>query len=158
MLRIRNPMWKEDIELRGRLEELVRRRYSRSEILTIVKKQYPQYAWSIGTLAIRLDHFSIKYINYDISINEVRDAVSNELDGPGCKLGYRAMTQKIREIHKLNVPRDIVYDMMKDIDPEGLESRGGVGVSRKRKRNKRFISPVSYFLIFKQALHILSLA
>ena len=53
------------------------------------------------------------------------------------------MYQKVREVHGLNVNRDLVYDVMKDICPEGLESRGGVGISKKKKREKRFLSPVS---------------
>ena len=32
------------------------------------------------------------------------------------------MTQKVREIHSLNVPRDAVCEVIKDLDPEGLES------------------------------------
>ena len=53
------------------------------------------------------------------------------------------MTQKVREIHRLNVPREMVYDVMKDISPEGLESRGGVGISKRKKRERQFLSLVS---------------
>ncbi|PFX33558.1 Carbohydrate sulfotransferase 13 [Stylophora pistillata] len=47
------------------------------------------------------------------------------MDGPGQLLGYRSMQQKVREIHGLNVPRDVVYAMMKEVSPEGLQARGG---------------------------------
>ena len=33
------------------------------------------------------------------------------------------MYQKIWQIHELHVPRDVVYDMMFALDPEGLEDR-----------------------------------
>ena len=59
------------------------------------------------------------------------------LEGPG------AFAKKIREVHGFNVPRNIVYNLMADIDPEGLQSRGGVGQPKKRRRNQRFVSPVS---------------
>ena len=147
MQRIRNDTWKEDVNLKQTLIDFVRRQYKRSEVLGIIQKRFPQYAWSICTLANRLKFFDIKYIDYNLEIENVHNAVSNELQGPGCKLGYRAMTRKIREVHQLNVPRDVVYNLMKDIDPEGLERRGGVGESKRRKRNKRFISPVGGFFI-----------
>ena len=37
------------------------------------------------------------------------------------------MHGKIREQHKLAVPRNLVYDVMVMVDPEGLERRGNVG-------------------------------
>ena len=121
----------------------MRRNYRRCEILVSVKKQFSQYAWSISTLANRLKYFGIKYIDHETSVEDVYTAVCTEVNGPGSKLGYRAMTQKVREIHNLKVPRDIVYEVMKDVDPEGLETRRSVGQKKKRARNKRFASPVS---------------
>jgi len=53
------------------------------------------------------------------------------------------MCQKIREVHGLKIPRDVIYDVMKEVNPEGLEARSGVGQSKRKKRNKRFTSPVS---------------
>ena len=143
MQRIRNDNWKNDQDLRQSLERFVRRSYKRCEIVVSVKKQFSQYAWSISTLANRLKYFEIKYTNHETPLDDVYEAVSKEIEGPGSKLGYRAMAQKIREIHHLNVPRDVVYEVMKDIDPDGLEARGNVGQKKGRKRNKRFVSPVS---------------
>lgn len=57
----------------------------------------------------------------------------------------------------MNVSRDLVYNFMKDIFPEGLESRGGVGVSKKKKREKIFLSSVSNYYnhhILSKFLHI----
>ena len=53
-------------------------------------------------------------------------AVKKKISGPGKLLGYRAMHKKIREIHGLNVPRDLVYMVMAKVDPCGLEERGGI--------------------------------
>ena len=55
------------------------------------------------------------------------------MEGPGQYLGYRAMQRKLREQHKLAVPRNLVYDVMGMVDPEGLERRGNVG-QKKRQR------------------------
>jgi len=44
MERIRSDAWKEDNNLKTTLQEYVRRRYKRSEIIVSVKKQFPQYS------------------------------------------------------------------------------------------------------------------
>ena len=61
-------------------------------------------------------------------------AVQTELNGPRKLLGYRAMHIKIRLQHGLNVTRDKVYDVISEFDPEGLETRGGIGGKQKRKK------------------------
>ena len=60
--------------------------------------------------------------------------MENELKGPGKLLGYRAMYKKIRQEYGINVTRDQVYDVMTDLDPEGLRERGGIGAKKKRKK------------------------
>ena len=39
-------------------------------------------------------------------------------------------------IYGLNVTRDKVYDVMYELDPEGLEARGGVGATKKERRKR----------------------
>jgi len=143
MIRIRNSDWKDDAELKENILDFVKRSYTRKEMVCSLSKTFPQYAWSLRTLASRLRHFDIKFIDYNTNIDEVYNAVENEIEGPGQKLGYRCMTQKIREIHGLLVPRDIIYEVMKDVNPRGFEERGCVGVSKRRKRNRRFMSQVN---------------
>lgn len=53
------------------------------------------------------------------------------------------MHQKVREVHGLDVLRNLVYDAMAEINPEGLESRGGIGKPKRPKRNKAFVTNVS---------------
>ena len=48
---------------------------------------------------------------------------------------------KIREVHNLNVSRNLVYAMMEEVDPEGLEERSCVG-KRKRPPKGAFTSKV----------------
>lgn len=141
MSRIRNNTWKDDDALKLHLEELVRRRYLRKEILQDVRKKFPQYAWGCErTLGNRLRSFNIKYIDYGVDIANVFDCVGEEIQGPGGEVGYRALTKKIREIHKLNVPRDLVYNVMATLDPAGLQRRGGVGLKKRKARNRQFVS------------------
>ena len=57
--------------------------------------------------------------------------MKNELDGPGCLLGYRVMQNRLKQEYKLSVPRDMVHDVMFDLDPDGLAARC------RTKRNKK---------------------
>ena len=66
----------------------------RKEVFDFVKRDFPQYSWSMRSLDRRLQHFSIKYINYDVNIRTIQDAVKKEIEGPGQLLGYRAMNAK----------------------------------------------------------------
>ena len=37
------------------------------------------------------------------------------------------MQQKVRDLHGMNVRRDLAYAVMGEADPQGLKARGGVG-------------------------------
>ena len=66
-------------------------------------------------------------MRYDIEVEDVKNVVREEMEGPGQLLGYRAMQRKIREQHQLPVIRNLVYDVMTIVDTAGLERRGHVG-------------------------------
>ena len=77
-----------------------------------------------------MKYFGIKFIDYDTDLGSIEQAVRQEVDGPGRLLGYRALHKKLREVHGLMVLRNMVYTMMEEVDPSGLEERGGVGQSK----------------------------
>ncbi|KAK3754907.1 hypothetical protein QZH41_012651 [Actinostola sp. cb2023] len=131
--RVRNPEWEDDETLKADLAKYVMQNLSRREIVDFLKRDFPQYAWSLGTLSRRLAHFDIKYVRYDIDLKEVENAVREETEGPGQLLGYRALQRKLREQHNLAVPRALAHDVMGIVDPEGLERRGNVGQKRRRR-------------------------
>lgn len=101
---------------------------------TFLRCDFPQYPWSIHSLDRRLRHFKIYYNINSVGIDDVMQAVRNEFKGPGQFLGYRAMYKKIRQEYGLYVSRDKVYNVMHELDPEGLEARGHVGAKKKRKK------------------------
>ena len=148
--RIRNSDWENDEDMRRDLKKYVRQNLRRKEILDFMIADYPMYAWSTRSLSRRLQHFGIKYTDYEIELEDVKNAVKKELDGPGALLGYRAMQQKVREVHGLNASRDLVYAVMGEADPEGLKSRGGIGKTKRPQRTKAFVSGVSFNVLFKQ--------
>lgn len=130
---IRNSDWEDDEQLKSDLQRYVKQNLRRREILDFVRRDFPEYAWSLGTLSRRLVFFGIQYIKYDTDIEEVETAVREEIEGPGQLLGYRAMHKKLREQHNLAVPRDLVHDVMGLVDPEGLQRRGDVGKKKRRR-------------------------
>ena len=69
-------------------------------------------------------------------MGHVEEAVREEMDGRGRLLGYRALHKKVREVHGLKVPRNLVYAMMENVDSSGLEERGGVGQPKRPVRLK----------------------
>ena len=132
----RNDAWKENLQLKEDLQKYVGQLFKREEILSFLVRDYSCYTWSVRSLDRRLRHFGIFYSDTDVTVDDVRQAVSEEIDGPGKLLGYRAMQKKIRQEHELNVPRDLVHAVMYDLDPKGLEARS-VG-SKKRKPKGHF--------------------
>ena len=100
------------------------------------------YAWSYRTLTRRMSFFEIKFINYQLLAGNVALAARKEMQEPGKYLGYRAMTKKIQEVHCMNVLRDLVYEIMSNVNPEVLPARGFVGKSRWPPRRVLFVSMV----------------
>ena len=74
---------------------------------------------------------------YDTLLETVQTAVQKELNGPGKLLGYRALNQKIRMQHEVQVPRNLVLKMLQNEDPEELAF---CRPSSKVKEKKRFYS------------------
>ena len=130
------------------------------EILDLVQIKYPMYVWSPRTLTCRLQYFGIQFADYSVDIDDVhvREAVEEEMNGPGSLLGYRALHQKIREVHGLSVPRNLVYAMMAEVNPQGLEERGGVGKPKRPRRKNAFISNVSKPQLFSSFISLLTQA
>ncbi|XP_028408204.1 uncharacterized protein LOC114530783 [Dendronephthya gigantea] len=124
--------WQEDNELKSSLLSFVEQGLKRTEIISFVERNFPQYTWSIRTLDRRLRHFDIYYQDKYVTVETLRNAVAEELDGPGKLLGYRAL-HKIRQDCHLRVPRDLVHAAMYDIDPEGLDNRAP-GFKKKKQK------------------------
>ena len=130
-----NTTWRENENLEKDLRSHVQKQMQRNEILDYVLRDYPDYSWSLRTLDRRLRYFDIYYINRNISLDEVRNAISNELNGPGKLLGYRAMHLKLRQKYDMNLPRDDVYNLLSEADPEGLAERRPGFKKKKKKGN-----------------------
>ena len=134
---LRSSLWKEDKSSKDDLTLYFQQRLQRSETLSFVSRDYPQYTWSLRTLDRRCTSFGIAR-NGMPEFVELEHAVQEELNGPGRLLGYRAMHNKIRQIHHLNATRDMVHDMMTHLDPEGLQNR--LPCFKKKKAKGSFVT------------------
>ena len=79
MNRIRNNEWQNDEELQSSIKHYVMQNMKRSEVLDFLKRDYPEYAWSLPTLDRRTRYFDIKYINYETTVDEVVTASNTEM-------------------------------------------------------------------------------
>ena len=129
--------WANDENLKHDLQEYVLNNFKRTEVVDFMRKDYPEYTWSRRTLDRRLRYFNISYIDYQTDVDTVKAVVQREVCGPGQLLGYRAMNQKRRCEHGIKVPHNLVYNVMMEMDPEGLEQRSLI---KKRKRTANLFS------------------
>ena len=127
--------WKNDEALRSEMQKLVKQGLKRSEILDFLQTDFAQYPWSIRSLDRRLRYFQLFYNDQEVTVEQVQDAVRTELEGPGKLLGYRLMHKKIRQKYDLYVSRDKVYDVMADLDMQGLAARAPGQKNRQGKGN-----------------------
>ena len=126
--------WHENESLIDSLKRYVKQNLKRIEIIDYMKRDFPKYPWSLSTLARRLKHFGISYIDKEVDLQQVISAVQKELEGPGKNLGYRAMHLKLRTEYHISIPRDLVADVMFDLDPDGVQDRN---VKKKEKKPKK---------------------
>ena len=100
-----------------------------------------KYSWSLITLNTRLRFFKIYCHDKNVTVDEVTETIKKECEGPGQLLGYLAMYHEIRQVHGLNVTRDLVYSATKDVHPEGLENRKPILKKKKTKCTCSSVGP-----------------
>ena len=63
------------------MTQLVQQGLQRIEALDFLKRDFPQYPWSLRTLDRRLRHFDIFYNDKSVEVEDVQTVVGNELKG-----------------------------------------------------------------------------
>ena len=74
------------------------------------------------TLRNRLNEYGLRRRSPNFDINNVRQVMHDLLNGPGNMGGYRSMWHALRT-QGLQVPRRVVEQLMRELDPEGCQSR-----------------------------------
>lgn len=97
--------------------------YSYEEICFFMEKKH-NLNISVRTLKRILQKCGLKRKCIDeASEIEIATAICTELENGGSNLGYRAMWQRLRKVHKLEVKQKTVARLLKNLDPEGVADR-----------------------------------
>lgn len=119
-------------------DELITRYFKQGfayqKILLFLSK-YHGIEISLRTLHTKLRIIGLRRKNNNYDLNAVRHSVQEELDGPGCSGGYRAVWHTLQMEGK-QVPRETVRTLMNELDPEGVQGRRA-----RRLRRRSYYTP-----------------
>ena len=101
--------------------------YSRTAQLLL---KYHDTQMSKSTLKRRLKEYNLKKHNVPIELLHI--TIQREVRGPAASFRYGKIQRHLRSRYKLNILRDNVMNILKEVDPEGTEIRR----SRKLCRRK----------------------
>lgn len=80
------------------------------------------------------DCITLKRRNVLYNIQEVRREIINNLNGPGCSGGYRSHWHSLR-LKGIQVPRRVVEELCRELDPAGCQERKTHRLKRREYRN-----------------------
>ena len=78
---------------------------------------------SVRTLKRRLRSLGLRRKGQLVDEQHLRNVISEEIQGAGKLSGYRSVWHALRLRHGIHVSRHVVAKMMKEIDPDGVETR-----------------------------------
>jgi len=111
-----------------------RKGYEYHAIVNFLAK-FHQINISIRTLKNRLRQYKLLRRTPAFDLDLVRDRILRELSGPGSSSGYRSMWHTLR-LENIQVPRHVVEELMRELDPDGCEQR-----KSRRLQRRRYLSP-----------------
>lgn len=119
------------------MDELLRyyfqKGFSYKNILLFLSK-YHDTEMCMRTLQQRLHYLGLKRRNVLYNIQEVRREIINNLNGPGCSGGYRSHWHSLR-LKGIQVPRRVVEELCRELDPAGCQERKTHRLKRREYRN-----------------------
>ena len=95
---------------------------------------------SLSTLKRRLQTLGLSRRAANVSVDELKEAIQRELGGSGCFVGYRRLWARLRRKGYF-VKRATVMTILRELDPEGVDSR-----KRKRLRRRTYEAKGSNFV------------
>ena len=98
-------------------------------------EKYHNIKMSVRTLKTRLRQYDLKRKQPSYDLDHVRERICQELSGPGSQKGYRSMCHTLR-LENIQVPRHVVAQLMREIDPNGCEQR-----KSRRLTRRKYLSP-----------------
>ncbi len=121
------------------MEDIIRgyfkKNYSYKTILKLLEK-YHGIKISRSTLLNRLKEYGLQRRRNVVDRDRVRQCTVQEVDGSGGNLGYRAMWRRLQSKHGVQVPRLVVQNILRQVDPEGSKLRRA-----NRLRRRSYLNP-----------------
>ena len=124
----------DECDERAIITRYFRKGFEYERIVELLGKEH-QIAMSIKTLKNRLREYNLKRRDLIWDEAHVRQEIAEVLNGPGCMGGYRSVWHTLR-IKGIQVPRNVVQTIVKELDPEGCSLR-----KCKRLKRRKFTSP-----------------
>ena len=85
----------------------------------------------VRTLKNRLRHYELRRRMTPYDINIVREKIREEINGPACTAGYRSIWHTLH-LENIQVPRCVVSELMRELDPEGCQQRKAQRLQRRK--------------------------
>ena len=89
---------------------------------------------SLSTLKRRVKKYGLKRQRPEYDIDEVKASIQGIVHADGCLKGYRAVRHAL-QVKGIRVPRIVVQEMLREIDPEGTELRKRHRLKRRKYHN-----------------------
>ena len=104
--------------------------YPYQAIIGLLKKD--GVSISLSTFKRRLKELGLSRRRQEIDIEAVTRLIHEEIAGAGRLAGYRCIWHALHIRHGLHVPRNLVAQILKEIDPVGVDLRKSRRLTRRR--------------------------
>ncbi|CAB4044964.1 Hypothetical predicted protein, partial [Paramuricea clavata] len=88
----------------------------------------------MATFKRRLRRYGLRRQLPEYDIDEARASIQSLINGPGCLQGYRSVWHTL-QLRGVRIPRIVVQQLLKELDPEGTEMRKAHRLKRRRYHN-----------------------
>lgn len=125
---------KKELEIDNIVSKYFHLRYTYNEICKILEKEL-RLKLSLSSLKriIKRNNLRRKSI-IESPVEQITAAIVEEINDGGFNLGYRFMWQRLRDKYRLSVKQSTVLEILRVLDPEGVEARSRYRLKRRRYR------------------------
>lgn len=125
------------------LEAVVREQPGQDDLIVLTLLHVHGISLCLRQLKIILAHLGLKrkFGQEESPIETIVSAILKEMTCSGQCIGYRPMWRRLVYSYRLNVKRDMVLDIMRIIDPDGIERR-----KRRRLIRRKYNAPGPNFI------------
>lgn len=107
--------------------------YSYKTILNFLSQHHGIH-YSLRTLKRKLRHLGLSK-EANITNMALRAVIGREITGPSANLGYRSMWGLLKTKYNIKVSRDVVMQILKELNPDGAEERRQRSLRRRTYRS-----------------------